>query len=241
MGGTRTKRKRNKENSTNDDSMWSSGGSRSKRRSKSQSTSSSSSDFDAESAEQLFDTIADPEDPTIANMEGISKLCDQLDIDPFEDVRVLVLLWKLGSQKPAQLSKEEWMESCERYGLDSIEKFRDFLPSLELGFLETPQFKEFYKFCFRFNLHSTHRTLDKDMVVALWRMVLPERMDAKRLDTFATFVETQTTYTRITLDQWTSFLEFSYECPDLSAYDESTSAWPVLIDEYVEYMAKNHP
>jgi Cullin binding len=33
-----------------------------------------------------------------------------------------------------------------------------------------------------------------------------------------------------------SFLDFSQEVPDLAAYDESSSAWPVLIDEYVEYM-----
>ena len=36
-------------------------------------------------------------------------------------------------------------------------------------------------------------------------------------------------------------MDFSYEYPDaeaLEAYDEGESAWPVLIDEYVEYMEK---
>jgi hypothetical protein len=74
------------------------------------------------------------------------------------------------------------------------------------------------------------------MVVALMKMVLQERIPTDRLDTFCTFVEAQNSYTRITLDQWTSFLDFCYECGDLSTYDESSSAWPVLIDEYVEYM-----
>lgn len=41
---------------------------------------------------------------------------------------------------------------------------------------------------------------------------------------------------RITLDQWMSFWDFCQECDDLSTYDEANSAWPVLIDEYVEYM-----
>jgi len=92
------------------------------------------------------------------------------------------------------------------------------------------------QFCFRFSLHSTHRTLDKEMVVALMDMILKGRIPEDRLETFRSFVETQKTYTRITLDQWTSFLDFCYECEDLSTYDESNSAWPVLIDEYVEYM-----
>ena len=74
------------------------------------------------------------------------------------------------------------------------------------------------------------------MVVALMKMVLKGRIADERLDSFCNFVETQKSYTRITLDQWTSFLDFCYECEDLSTYDESNSAWPVLIDEYVEYM-----
>jgi hypothetical protein len=61
-----------------------------------------------------------------------------------------------------------------------------------------------------------------------------------RLTTFCQFLEAIKDYQRITLDQWTSFWEFSQELGTgddaLSAYDEATSAWPVLIDEYVEYM-----
>jgi len=94
----------------------------------------------------------------------------------------------------------------------------------------------FFQFCFQFNRQGTHRTLDKDMVVALLEMVLNGRIADDRLKTFCAFTESQTSYTRITLDQWCSFLDFCYECEDLSTYDEGMSAWPVLIDEYVEYM-----
>jgi len=56
----------------------------------------------------MFVEIADEDDPTVSSMEGISKLCEQLDLDPLEDIRVLVLLWKLGAnEKPAQISKQE--------------------------------------------------------------------------------------------------------------------------------------
>ena len=72
--------------------------------------------------------------------------------------------------------------------------------------------------------------------MALLGMVLKDRIPSDRLDPFSAFLEAQKSYTRITLDQWTSFLDFCYECEDLSTYDESTSAWPVLIDEYVEYV-----
>ena len=74
--------------------------------------------------------------------------------------------------------------------------------------------------------------------MSLWKTVLKGRIPDDRLESFCGYVETQTSYPRITLDQWASFLEFCYECDDLSAYDESTSAWPVLIDEFVEHMEK---
>jgi hypothetical protein len=158
-------------------------------------------------------------------------------MDATEDIRILVLLWKFGANdKPAQISKNEWMQGCSALSIDSWDKLTKTVPSLDTGFLEQAEFKDFYKFCFQFNRQGTHRTLDKDLVLALLKLVLKDRIPDERLTTFCTFCEENVGYSRITLDQWTSFLDFCHECEDLAAYDESTSAWPVLIDEYVEYM-----
>lgn len=204
---------------------------------KKRGSSSSTAGMNPDNAEKLFQEIADEDDDQVAGMEGISKLCEQLNIDPLEDIRVLVLLWKMGAnEKPAQISKQEWMQGCAKLQVDSIAKFEALLPSFDTGFLDQTEFKDFYKFCFQFNRQGTHRTLDKELVVALLKMVVKGRIPQDRLDSFCDFVESQDSYTRITLDQWTSFLDFCYECEDLSAYDESTSAWPVLIDEFVEWV-----
>ncbi len=69
------------------------------------------------------------------------------------------------------------------------------------------------------------------------------RVATDRIDTFCDFLDStkDENYSKITLDQWRSFLDFSYEYPNaesLEGYDEGDSAWPVLIDEYCEYMAK---
>ncbi|KAL7500841.1 hypothetical protein ACHAWT_008758 [Skeletonema menzelii] len=198
-----------------------------------------------DSASKIFEEICDEDDPHVAGMEGICKLCEQLNLDPLEDVRVLVLLYKLGAnKKPAEISKEEWMTGCNKLQLDSIDKFTSFLPALDTGFMEREEFKDFYKFCFQFNRQGTHKTLEKDLVVALLKMCLNnDRITSHRLDTFCEFLETtkDESYSKITLDQWRSFLDFSQEFPDegsLMGYDESESAWPVLIDEYVEFMEK---
>lgn len=93
------------------------------------------------------------------------------------------------------------------------------------------------QFCFKFNLEGTHKTLDKDLVVGLVDITLKERIAGDRLTNFKEFLNTtkDVSYDRITLDQWISFLDFSIDCPDLSVYDEDSSAWPVLIDDYVDF------
>ena len=96
------------------------------------------------------------------------------------------------------------------------------------------------QFCFKFNLEGTHKTLDKDLVIALVDLTLQGRIDKERISTFQSFLKTteDSSYKRITLDQWLSFLDFSIECVDFNEYDEDSSAWPVLIDDYVDYSTR---
>lgn len=148
-----------------------------------------------------------------------------------------MLLWQLGANdKPAQINKDEWCKGCASLQIDSIPKIQSLLPSLDPGFLLDTEFKDFYKFTFQFNREGTHRTLDKDLVIGLLRMVLKDRIETKRLESFIKFLEEKGDYSRITLDQWMSIYDFCKEYRDLDLYDEETSAWPVMIDEYVEFI-----
>ena len=76
------------------------------------------------------------------------------------------------------------------------------------------------------------------MVIDLLQLVLKNQIPVDRLSSYCTFLEgvTDTSYQKITLDQWTSFLDFSYEYESIDEYDEESSAWPILIDDYVDYM-----
>ena len=125
--------------------MWGSSSSSAKK-SRRKSKSSMSGAIDEAAAEAIFAELADEEDPTVIELDGIATLCEKLDLDPESDIRILVLLWKLGSnEKPAQISKEEFMDGCHNLQLDSIEKFRNLLPALDTGFLDQDEFKSFYK------------------------------------------------------------------------------------------------
>jgi len=206
------------------------------------SGASSGPTVNSKAVSKMFDEIAEDDDPNVATMEGICAFAEKLDIDPMEDIRILVLLQKMGAnEKPAQISREEWIKGCEKLQTDSIQKFKDLLPSLDTGFMANGnEFRDFYKFAFQFNRQGTHKTLEKELVVVLVQMTLKDRLSGERLSSFVEFLnETKdTSYNRITLDQWMSFYDFSKECPDLNDYDEETSAWPVLIDDFVDFATK---
>ena len=173
--------------------------------------------------------------------EGIAKLGEKLGIDVTEDVRILVLLWKMDcKEKPGSISQSEWTNGCELLSVDSFDGMASLLPSLDLGFLENSAFKDFYKFCFKFNLTGTHRTLPRELVVELLQLVMKDRDPYERVGPFISYLQqADNSYSCITMDQWCSFFDFSIEMgSDVSNYDESTSAWPVLIDEFVDFLAK---
>lgn len=150
-----SKRKRTADSSSNT-TMWNSGRKKSSRKSHSGS-------MDEAQMEKMFEDVLlttsdndeDNSSADAANMEGISNLCETLELDPY-DIRVLVLLWKLGAtSKPQQISKSEWMEGCAALQVDSMEKLKEKLPALDTGFLDQAEFKDFYKVCTELEARKT--------------------------------------------------------------------------------------
>jgi hypothetical protein len=148
------------------------------------------------------------------------------------------------SIQPGQLTQEQFERGCSRYGLDSESSLRNFLPTLDTGFLDKKEFRDFYKFCFQFHRQQkTHRTLDKDLVAALLPLILQDRVPTHRTQSFGEFLlsSKDPAYDKITLDQWMSFLDFCNEFDHVSTFDPDGSAWPTLIDDYVAFcLTKGH-
>uniref|UniRef100_A0A7S2C2E8 Defective in cullin neddylation protein n=1 Tax=Octactis speculum TaxID=3111310 RepID=A0A7S2C2E8_9STRA len=187
---------------------------------------------------EIFNTYADADDTNSMNMIGIADLCEALGMDAGADVRVLVLCWKLKgaskkSDNPGEISREEFEAGMTALTVDSMAGLTKILPSFSPGFLEHKEFRDFYRFCFQFNREGTHKTIEKAIVMELLPMVL-DKDRCVFIDEFITFLGVHSS-SRITADQWNSFLEFSITIgADLSGYDDD-SAWPVLLDEFVEW------
>lgn len=78
-----------------------------------------------------------------------------MEIDPLEDIRILVLLFKMGAKtKPAQITRHEWIAGCSALNIQSVESLKSLLPSLDPGFMNHNQFRELYKVRDRYGLFT---------------------------------------------------------------------------------------
>ena len=92
--------------------------------------------------DKLFSTYTDEDDPDTITMDGISKLCEDLGLDPSSDVRVLGLLWKLGSSsKPGIITKIEFINGMKNLKKNCIKGLIEILPSFDPGFLDRSEFR----------------------------------------------------------------------------------------------------
>jgi len=197
------------------------------------------------SLDKLFDKYSCDPSSSCMGMEGLSALADDLNMDE-TDLRVMVLAWKMGAgsspgSTPGTITRKEFVEGLSSNGMKNLGDIKKHIPSLDPGFLLPTQFMSFYTFFFKFNLEGTHKTLENEFARDCLSCVLSGRRN-EHLEQFTKFLASSdgmSRFERITLDQWTSFLSFSLINPrSCFGYDEieANCAWPVLIDEYVDWV-----
>jgi hypothetical protein len=196
--------------------------------------------------EALFKKYADPDDPDLMTMDGIEALCKEIGImDVSEDVRALVLCYKLGSctidnagrPKPGCIKREEFVKSMSTLGKTTVKQLAEMLPTLDPGFMEASEFKGFFSFVHKFSReeNTQKKFLDKGFAMALLPIVL-DKNRAPHLEAFLQFLETKPETMTVSADQWSSFFHFNEAVSlDLTGYDEENGAWPLILDEYVEW------
>uniref|UniRef100_T1JNZ5 Defective in cullin neddylation protein n=1 Tax=Strigamia maritima TaxID=126957 RepID=T1JNZ5_STRMM len=182
----------------------------------------------------LFEQYKDGQEDAILS-EGIERFCRDLEVKP-EEYKVLLLAWKFSAETMCKFTKQEFVTGCKTLKVDSIKGIQNRFPDLVQEAQNPENFKDFYRFTFRFGLDSENgqRILPSEMAICLWKLVFSHR-EPVILSRWLAFLEKHQNVRGIPRDTWNMFLNFCDAVKDdLSMYDD-TEAWPSLFDDFVEY------
>ncbi|KAG8059473.1 hypothetical protein GUJ93_ZPchr0002g25396 [Zizania palustris] len=185
--------------------------------------------------EDLYSIYKEP-DADMIMVEGVSQLCEDLQVDP-QDIVMLVISWHMKASTMCEFSHEEFIRGLQSIGVDSIEKLREMLPSLRAELKDDQKFREIYNFAFSWAKEKSQKSLSLETAIGMWQLLINERR-WPLIDSWCQFLQVRHNKA-ISRDTWSQLLEFVKTIdPQLTNYDEE-GAWPYLIDEFVEYLIEN--
>ncbi|PKA46592.1 hypothetical protein AXF42_Ash019333 [Apostasia shenzhenica] len=173
--------------------------------------------------------------------EGIESFCSDLELK-HTDVRILMLAWRMNAGRQGYFSLEEWRRGLKALRADTISKLKKALPDLEKEVVRPQNFLDFYTYSFRYCLtEEKQKSIDIEIACELLNLVLSSKF-LPQVNKLVEYLKQQHEYKVVNMDQWLGILRFCNEInfPSLDNYDPDL-AWPIILDNFVEWMWKQQP
>lgn len=174
-------------------------------------------------------------DPDVLGPLAMERFCTDIGVEPV-DVVMLVIAYKMNARQMGFFTQAEWQKGLTELQCDSKEKLQSKLDYLRNLMNDPNVFKSIYRYAYDFARDKDQRSMDIDTAKQMLHLLLGKQW--QMYPEFAQFLH-QSKYKVINKDQWCNILEFSRTiCGDLSNYDVD-GAWPVLLDEFVEWLRQS--
>jgi len=174
--------------------------------------------------------------------EKLQQFFSDMKIDP-AGVGPLAIAWKLGAAAPGEFTRHEFVKGWNELGVDTVDKLRDKVAEIIKSLADKAAYKDFYRWLFTFARENSEiKSLDTEVALDLWNTVFPGNWGLA--DKWIAFIQKQNELAKakkggikcVSRDIWDQVLEFSRDIqPDLSNWEDD-GAWPVIIDEFVEFV-----
>nr|XP_039262501.1 DCN1-like protein 5 [Styela clava] len=202
-------------------------------RSHGKTSSHSQSSFSTKKCLKWFQEYSEMND--VIDPEGMEKFCEDISVEP-ENVVMLVLAHQLAAKQMGYFTQGEWEKGMGNLQCDTAEKLKSKLDYLRSLLNDPSEFKNIYRYAFDFAREPDQRCIDIEVAKGMLQLLLGSKWSM--FSKFYDFLE-KSRYKSLNRDQWNNVLEFSRAIkPDFSNYDVD-GAWPVLIDEFVEWYKEN--
>lgn len=165
--------------------------------------------------------------------EKFLQLFKDLQVDPASDVAALALAAACNASEMGIFRRREFICGCAVLEVDTLEDMRSKMPEIRENVLSGKTLPEVYTYTFGVALDAPSKVLPLDEAEQYWALLLREW---PLREEFCEWASRQMKGKAINRDLWMMVLKFATEVPkDLSTYDDNP-AWPVLFDEFVEYL-----
>ena len=199
----------------------------------------------------IFEKYSNGVSATEWDSSGLIRFIEDLGIS-IEDPITLCLSQMLcidDLTKP--VSREQFLNAWSDLCCDTLRKMKAYLHTLEER-LETDKdyFKSIYSYTFPLNTDEGSRHSPKDVAIEYWNIFFKDnkyalKISKERLNSWLEFINSDDSDPRkqnISNDIWLMFYKFIEQYPNDESlkqnYDEM-AAWPLLIDEYYEFLEEN--
>ncbi|KAF5827375.1 DCN1-like protein 2 [Dunaliella salina] len=188
---------------------------------------------DPKAVDQMFSAYKDPDEDVIG-AEGIMKLCEDLGIEP-ADIVMLVIAFHMNAAAMGEFTKAEFSEGMLKMGVDSVDKLKKKLPELREELNNPDRFHDIYNYAYMFSREKGQKCVHLETAVGMWQLLFSGNR-WPLVNEWCDFLQKHHNRA-ISKDTWTQLYDFIKTVkPDFSNFEESSSAWPYLIDEFVEHI-----